>query len=166
MAKAQKNQKSYAMKIADLLTRGLSPEAIKWELLGGRQFSTHIPATALEFHDAVLHGVPKLSIDILAGIMDIPMTTMANLLNMSYKTLTRKNKTDLLDPMVSSHTSEISDTIVKGFEVFEDGGRLNKWLNKENRALKGRKPFDLMYTPTGIKLVNQVLGRLEEGIYS
>lgn len=149
-----------------LLSQGLTNEEIKWELLGGKLFSASMPATTMEFYDAVSMGVPKLAVDNLAAVMDTPMTTMALLLNLSYKTLTRKNKKDLLDPIVSSHTYEMSDIIAKGLEVFEDGTKLNKWLHKENRALKGKKPFDLLRTPTGIHLVKQVLGRLEEGVYS
>lgn len=149
-----------------LASQGLTVEEIKWELLGGKLFSASMPATALDFYDVVSSGIPKLSVDILAEIMEIPMTRMALLLNLSYKTLTRKNIKDLLDPVVSSHTYELSGVIAKGLEVFEDGDKLNKWLNKENRALKGKKPFDLLNTPTGIRLVNQILGRLEEGVYS
>jgi putative toxin-antitoxin system antitoxin component (TIGR02293 family) len=153
-------------RVALLSSQGITKEEIKWELLGGKLFSARMPLTAMEFYDAVSAGVPKLSVDILADVMDIPMTTMAHLLNLSYKTLTRKNKKDLLDPVVSSHTYEMSDIIAKGFEVFEDGAKLNKWLHKENRALKGKRPFDLLQTSTGIRIVGQVLGRLEEGVYS
>ena len=124
------------------------------------------PKTSLEFYGAVRKGVPKLAIDHLAEVMDIPMTKMAILLNLSYKTLTRKNKADLLDTSVSSHAYEIADTVAKGLQVFEDEDRLNRWLNKENRALNGAKPYDLLDTSSGIKLVNQILGRIEEGIYS
>jgi putative toxin-antitoxin system antitoxin component (TIGR02293 family) len=153
-------------KAGSLVSRGLTRDELKWELLGGLLFSKHMPETSLDYYDAVMNGVPKLSIDILAQVMDVPMTTMATLLNLSYKTLTRKNKKDLLSSVVSFHTYEMSDIIARGFEVFEDGDKLNKWLHKENRALKGKKPFDLLNSPTGIKLVGQVLGRLEEGVYS
>jgi putative toxin-antitoxin system antitoxin component (TIGR02293 family) len=153
-------------KVAQLLSQGLTREEIKWELLGGKLFSPRMPTTAMEFYDAVSAGVPKLSVDNLADVMDIPMTVMAKILNLSYKTLTRKNKKDLLDRAVSSHTYEMSDIIARGFEVFENGAKLNRWLHKENRALKGKKPFDLLHSPTGIRLVGQVLGRLEEGVYS
>ena len=146
--------------------KGPTQEQIKWELLGGKHFSSHMPATSMEFYEAMRGGVPKLSVDILAGVMAVSMTTMAVLLNLSYKTLTRKDKKELLDPVVSSHTYEMSDIIAKGLEVFEDRDKLNAWLHKENRALSGKRPFDLLDTPTGIKFVNQVLGRLEEGVYS
>lgn len=148
------------------LTRRLSHAEMTWKLLGGRHFMTHKPKTTLEFYGAVRKGVPKLSIDFLAQVMDIPMTKMAILLNLSYKTLTRKNRVDLLDTPVSSHAYELADTIAKGLGVFEDEDRLNRWLKKENRALKGAKPYDLLDTSTGIKLVNQILGRIEEGVYS
>jgi putative toxin-antitoxin system antitoxin component (TIGR02293 family) len=148
------------------LTKNLSQSEMTWKLLGGRHFMIRKPKTALEFYGAVRRGIPKLSIDFLAQVMNIPMTKMATLLNLSYKTLTRKNKVDLLDPSVSSHAFEIADTIAKGLGVFEDEERLNRWLNKENRALHGARPYDLLDTSTGIKLVNQILGRIEEGIYS
>ena len=148
------------------LTQGLSHSELTWKLLGGRHFMTHKPKTSLEFYGAVRRGVPKLSVDSLAQVMNIPMTKMAILLNLSYKTLTRKNKVDLLDTPVSSHAFEIADTIAKGLGVFEDEDRLNRWLTKENRALNGAKPYDLLDTSTGIKLVNRILGRIEEGVYS
>ena len=152
---------------ADLgLTKNVSQSEMTWKLLGGRHFMAHKPKTSLEFYGAVRRGVPKLSIDFLAQVMNIPMTKMAILLNLSYKTLTRKNKVDLLDTPVSSHAFEIAETIAKGLGVFEDEERLNRWLNKENRALNGAKPYDLLDTSAGIKLVNGILGRIEEGVYS
>jgi putative toxin-antitoxin system antitoxin component (TIGR02293 family) len=135
-------------------------------IIGRKTFPPNVPENTLEIYDFVNNGIPKVSVDIIAAVLEIPMTKMANLLHLSYKTLTRKNKKDLLDPLVSSHTYEMSNVIAKGLEVFEDGEKLKRWLHKENRALKGRKPFDLLNTPTGIGLVNQILGRLEEGIYS
>ncbi len=143
-----------------------SHSEMTWELLGGTQFINHVPETSLELYGVVRKGIPKLSIDSLAQVMHIPMTKMAILLNLSYKTLTRKRGADLLDTSVSSHAYELADTISKGLSVFEGEDLLNRWLNKENVALNGAKPYDLLDTPTGIKLVNQVLGRIEEGVYS
>jgi len=164
-----KGEKAVALKSHQIepgLTKSLSHSEMTWKLLGGRHFMNHKPKTSLEFYSAVRRGVPKLSIDSLAQVMNIPMTKMAILLNLSYKTLTRKNKVDLLDTPVSSHAFEIADTIAKGLGVFDEEDRLNRWLNKENRALNGAKPYDLLDTSTGIKLVNQILGRIEEGVYS
>lgn len=137
-----------------------------WMILGGKQFMDEQPSSALDFLAATGRGVPKSSIENLAEVMDVPMKDMATLLNLSYKTLSRKKKTDVFGDLVSSLSIEIAGTVAKGLAVFEDAEVLNRWLHKENKALKGQKPFDLLNTPTGIKLVNQVLGRIEDGVYS
>ena len=126
----------------------------------------HEPVSGLDFLSASVKGIPKLSVESLAGVMDIPMKDMAVLLNLSYKTLARKKETDVLNTLVSSLSIEIANTMAKGLSVFEDFERLNRWLHKENKALNNQKPFDLLNTPTGIKLVNQILGRIEDGVYS
>ncbi|WAC15269.1 MbcA/ParS/Xre antitoxin family protein [Dyadobacter pollutisoli] len=66
----------------------------------------------------------------------------------------------------SSLSIEIANTIAKGLSVFGNVNALNRWLQKGNKALNNQKPFDLMNTPTELKLINQILGRIEEGVYS
>ncbi|PIG96509.1 hypothetical protein CS542_08740 [Pedobacter sp. IW39] len=44
--------------------------------------------------------------------------------------------------------------------------KMQKWLNTPNRALNQMKPVDLFYIPTGLAMVDNVLGRIEEGVYS
>jgi putative toxin-antitoxin system antitoxin component (TIGR02293 family) len=124
------------------------------------------PVSNFDFMTAGIKGIRKRSVTALAHTLDIPMRTMAYLLNLSEKTLGRKKPDDLLDKLPSSLSIEIAQTVARGIEVFEDRNKFNRWLKKENKALRGQKPFDLLNTPTGIKLVNQVLGRIEDGVYS
>jgi putative toxin-antitoxin system antitoxin component (TIGR02293 family) len=98
--------------------------------------------------------------------MGIPLVDMCNLLNISYKTLARKGNNDLLDGWISSHSIEIAQTIARGLALFEDKDKLNRWLQKPNRALRGKVPLELLKYPTGIRLVNQIMERIEEGIYT
>ena len=94
------------------------------------------------------------------------MKDMAELLGMSYKTLGRKKETDSLDALSSSLSIEIAATLTNWLSVFEDAAKLNRWLHKENLALKGQEPFHLLNSPTGIRVVNQLLVRIGEGIYT
>ena len=137
-----------------------------WEILGGKDFIPTVPKSALDYVRIANKGIKKQSVTRLAELMDIPMKDIAVLLNISYKTLGRKKETDTLDSISSSISIEIAETISKGLSVFEDSDKLSRWLQKENRALQGEKPIDLLNTPTGIKMVNKVLGRIEEGIYT
>ena len=145
---------------------GASPYVISWAILGGKEFMPNEPVSGFDFLTASSKGITKQSIVNLADIMEIPMKDFATLLNVSYKTLGRKRKTDLLDSLASSLSIEIANTFAHGLAVFEDQHKLNRWLNKENRALENKKPMELLNTPTGIRMVNAVLARLEEGIYT
>lgn len=154
------------VKIMESVAAEASIDIITWNVLGGKAFMSAKPSSSIDFIIASERGIPKLSVENLAGVLAIPMVDMAGLLNVSYKTLGRKKKTDMLDELSSSLSIEIANTVAKGLAVFEDRDKFNRWLQKENRALKGKKPFELLHTPTGIKLVNQILGRIEEGVYS
>jgi putative toxin-antitoxin system antitoxin component (TIGR02293 family) len=153
-------------KIMEGVAKNAGVDVIAWCVLGGKTFMATKPSNTMDFIVASEKGIPKSSVQHLAAVMDLPMTDMAGLLNLSYKTLGRKKSTDILDGLSSSLTIEIANTVARGLVVFEDGDKLNRWLQKENRALKGKKPIELLHVPTGIKLVNQVLGRIEEGVYS
>lgn len=152
--------------VSQYFRKGASANLITWVILGGKQFMDKEPVSTLDFVTAGNKGIPKLSVSNLAELMDVPMKDMATLLNISYKTLGRKKGTDVLDSLVSSLSIEIANTFTKGLSVFEYPDKFNHWLQKGNRALNGKKPFELLNTPTGIKLVNQVLGRIEEGVYT
>lgn len=137
-----------------------------WEILGGKKFISSEPVSALDYVKAGNKGIRKQSVTRLAEVMNIPMKDMATLLNISYKTLGRKKPTDTLDSLSSSLSIEIAETISKGLSVFEDSDKLNRWLQKQNRALQGGKPIEFLNTPTGIKMINRLLGRIEEGVYT
>ena len=137
-----------------------------WEILGGKHFMPTVPKTNFEYIKVVNSGIKKQSVTRLAQLMNIPMKDMAALLNISYKTLGRKRESDKLDTISSSLSIEIAEVLSKGFSVFEDVGKLSRWLQKPNRALQGEKPIDLLNTPTGIKMIIRLLGRIEEGIYT
>ena len=142
------------------------PDFITWYMLGGTNFMPVKPSSSIDFVIASSKGIPKLSVHNLAILLGVEMKDMAVLLNVSYKTLGKKKNTDTLSNITSSLTIEIANTITKGLYLFEDADKLNRWLHKANKALNGKKPFDLLNTPTGIKLVNQIIGRIEEGVYT
>jgi putative toxin-antitoxin system antitoxin component (TIGR02293 family) len=144
------------------ISEGASPYLLTWAILGGRDFMVEEPVSALEYLSASNHGIPKQAVINLAEIMNLPMKDIAVLLN----TLGRKSDTDMLDSLSSSISIEIAQVMAKGLSLFEDRDKLKRWLYTENRALQGRKPFDILNTPTGIKMVNRVLTRIEEGVYT
>lgn len=158
--------KAISLALGNSLRNKDSVNRIVWLILGGKDFLPQEPASAMEYVRASAQGIPKQSVINLAEILNVPMKDIAHLLNISYKTLGRLQKKDRLDPLESSLSIELANLTAKGVSVFEDSGRFNTWLKKENRALGGKKPFELLNTPTGINMVAQVLDRIEEGVYT
>lgn len=124
------------------------------------------PSSSFQYVENAMDGVPKSSAINLANTMDIPLKDMAFLLNISYKTFARKKSGDKMDALTSSLTIEIANVIAEGITTFGSLQKFRNWLQKPNRALSGHSPFSLLSTPTGIKMVQNVLGRINEGIYT
>lgn len=114
-----------------------------------------------------IDGITKASITTLAGHLGISRKYISeNIFDVSVKTLERKESKAKMDKKTSSHALEIAKVVQHAHEVFRDEEKVKRWLNKENQALHDRKPVELFDTLTGISMVNDLLGRIEEGVYS
>jgi putative toxin-antitoxin system antitoxin component (TIGR02293 family) len=112
-------------------------------------------------------GITKAAIDYLAAHLGITKKAIAeDIFDISVKTLERKAPADVLDKKTSSHALEIARVMAHALTVFGDEEKTRRWVNKPNRALNQMAPIALFDTLTGLNLVNDILGRLEEGVYS
>lgn len=112
-------------------------------------------------------GITKHAIDNLAKHIGMSRKNVAeDIFDVSVKTLERKAATDKLDKKISSHAVEIAKLLHHGNEVFGDEGKLRQWLNTNNAALNNRTPVSFFDTLTGLNMVNDILTRIEEGVYS
>ena len=135
--------------------------------LGGSSMMVHPIVTEFDVIHTSSEGISKASVDELAAHLGITRKTMAeDIFDLSVKTLERKAPTDKLDKRTSAHALEIARVLQHAFDVFEDEEKVKRWINKENSSLNGMKPVALFDTLTGLNLVNDILGRIEEGVYS
>jgi putative toxin-antitoxin system antitoxin component (TIGR02293 family) len=112
-------------------------------------------------------GITRNAVNTLASFIGISRKYISeNIFDISVKTLERKDNKEKLDKKTSSHAVEIARILQHGYEVFRDEEKLKHWLNKENRALNSLKPVEMFDTLSGLSIVNDVLGRIEEGVYS
>lgn len=154
------------MKVAEKkLARG--PELNFVHLLGGQELFTKPIQSEFDLISLSTEGVTKASLDALIGHLGISKKAFSeNILDVSVKTLERKKSTDRLDMRTSSHIIEIAKVVEHALDVFGDEEKVKKWLSLPNRALNNIKPIDLFHIPTGLSLVNDILGRIEHGIFS
>jgi putative toxin-antitoxin system antitoxin component (TIGR02293 family) len=154
------------MKIAEKKT-SRSQELSFVHLLGGKSIVTKPIRSEFDIIDLSNDGLTKASLDALIGHLGISKKAFSeNILDASVKTLERKKSTDKLDKHTSSLVIEIAKVVEHAFAVFENEEKVKSWLSTPNKALNNIKPIDLFYMPTGLNMVNDILGRIEEGVYS
>ena len=154
------------MEIAEKRSK-LNPALTFVGLLGGKGIITKPICSEFDIISLSNEGITKASLDALIGHLGISKKAFSeNILDASVKTLERKKSTDRLDKHTSSLIIEIAKVVEHAIDVFGDEDKVKRWLSAPNRALNNTKPIDLFYIPTGLNMVNTILGRIEEGIYS
>jgi putative toxin-antitoxin system antitoxin component (TIGR02293 family) len=123
--------------------------------------------TYFDFINLSNTGITKASINTLADHIGITRKFISeNIFDISVKTMERKENREKLNKKISSHALEIAKLLQHAYSVFRDEEKVKRWLNRENRALNNMKPVELLDTLSGLVLVDDVLGRIEEGVYS
>lgn len=150
----------------DLLQKKLQTPGII-ELLGGNLL---LNASIKNYYDLILlsrAGVSKASAESVISFTGMSKKDFVeDILSLSIKTLERKQGDDKLDKRTSSLIIEVARVLEHTYQVFSDKEKVKKWLSKPNNALHGESPLSLFSTPTGIGMVEDVLTRIEEGVYS
>jgi putative toxin-antitoxin system antitoxin component (TIGR02293 family) len=137
------------------------------QLLGGKELVKQSITSNFDLIALSDQGISKASLESLIGHVGVSKKTFLEaILDISVKTLERKKSTEKLDRRTSSHVIEIAKVVEHAFAVFEEEEKVKRWLGKPNSGLNNMKPLDLFSTSTGLGMVNDTLGRIEEGVYS
>lgn len=90
--------------------------------------------------------------------------TLANLLNISVKTLSRYQQSKTrMSPQNSEHLIKLYILYRKGIEVFTSIDSFNRWLEKPAYGLSNSVPFSFLNTISGIDLIMEELTKIEYG---
>ncbi|MCX2477410.1 DUF2384 domain-containing protein [Pedobacter sp. MC2016-05] len=150
----------------DLINKKIYKPRIS-DLLGGA-LSLAIPIK--NYYDLILlsrAGISKASAESVISFTGMSKKSFVeDILNLSIKTLERKQADDKLDIRTSSLVIEVARVLEHTYQVFDDKEKVQRWLSKPNNALHGETPLSLFSTPTGIGMIEDVLTRIEEGVYS
>lgn len=121
----------------------------------------------LRIVEFIRRGFPADSARRVAEYYGISEARIATLLGASERTLSRRKKEDKpLDSTESDRLYRLARIAARAIEVFENDDTARKWLKKPNRALGGAVPLEMLDTDAGTEQVNEVLTRIEYGVYS
>ncbi len=112
-------------------------------------------------------GLPITALKQLQKKLQLGNREMSELVGMSESTLQRRyHSGKRLSEIESQTVLQLAELWSQGIEIFENENDLRTWLKSEIPALGEQTPLALLATPLGRFHVQEVLLRLEWGIYS
>jgi putative toxin-antitoxin system antitoxin component (TIGR02293 family) len=98
--------------------------------------------------------------------LNISEKALANTLNIALSTLARRKKTGRLTFEESERVYRIARLYDRACEVFEDIEMARKWLRETSWALGDVSPLEFAETELGAQEVDDLLGRIEHGVFT
>ena len=135
-------------------------------LLGGRKALARAVSEPGDIQDAIRKGLPYATFEILMRVRGIRARELARLLGVAARTLARRKSGGELSPAESDRLYRIARIALKASEVLGTPEKARAWLHRKNRALGGSTPISCLDTGVGERQVEDLLGRIDHGIYS
>lgn len=116
----------------------------------------------------ILAGLPVDEFDALREIMDLTVEEMARKIGISSATLGRRRaKKRPLDRDHSDRLMRYARLYWLSVDLFDgDAATARAWLKRPARALGGHTPLEFAETEMGAREVEDLIGRIEHGVYT
>lgn len=137
-----------------------------YDILGGRKLLRSSSPSLEELRDRVREGLPVAALEAAADRLHLDGDEISSLLLLPARTLSRRRRTGRLDPDESDRLFRLARIAARTVEILGDDEAASVWLRRPNRALGGSVPLHLLDTDAGTQRVEQVLGRIEYGVFS
>jgi len=139
------------------------------KLLGGPQVLKQSIRSRLDVHEVILKGIPGGALVFMVEhAKSMSPADVTRAVGVSLRTVQRRTKAPgtRLSQEQSGRTWKFAEILAKATGVFGDQTAAENWLAKPAMALDERRPIDLLSSPAGVEMVEQLLGRLEYGVYT
>jgi putative toxin-antitoxin system antitoxin component (TIGR02293 family) len=111
-------------------------------------------------------GLPFAELEALRKQLDVPLDELASKLSISRATLHRRKGAGRLSPDESDKVIRFSRLLEHATDVFGNVERGRAWLKFPQYGLGGIVPLDYAKTEIGAREVDNLLGRIDYGVYS
>ncbi len=122
--------------------------------------------TASKLIAIIQAGLPVRELEQLQVSLDLPAGILGTKLGISKATLHRRKASGRLRPEESDRVVRFARLMGKAIEVLETEENARRWLTSAQVGLGGAIPLDYAETEVGAREVEDLLGRIEYGVYS
>ncbi|OLC17191.1 MAG: hypothetical protein AUH29_02810 [Candidatus Rokubacteria bacterium 13_1_40CM_69_27] len=136
------------------------------DTLGGKSVLRERTRTYEAIIDRVRAGLPYAALEAVATRFEIPQEALVRVLALPLRTLARRKKERRLRADESDRLLRLSRVGALAEEILGTREKAAAWLRAPNRVLGGPSPLDCLDTDLGAQKVEQLLHRIEYGVYS
>ena len=111
-------------------------------------------------------GLPVSELNDLQATLAVPMEKLVPMLGISKATLHRRKAAGRLDQAESDRVLRFARLMGRAVEVLESEENARRWLTSPQFGLGGAVPLEYAETEVGAREVEDLLGRIEYGVYS
>lgn len=111
-------------------------------------------------------GLPFSELVALQKRIDLPFEQLAAKLSISRSTLQRRKNAGRLSSDESDRVLRFARLLEHATDVFGDVDKARAWLKHPQYGLGGAVPLDYAETEIGAREVDNLLGRIDYGVYS
>jgi putative toxin-antitoxin system antitoxin component (TIGR02293 family) len=111
-------------------------------------------------------GLNFSAVQNLQKALDVPLEQLARVLGMSRATLHRRKIQGKIDKEESEKLVRYQRLLKKAEDVFGDPASAREWLTHKQAGLGNAVPLEFARTEIGAREVDNLLGRIEYGVYS
>lgn len=126
-----------------------------------------LPLTGVLLSSAVERGIGYDKLQVLSEALRTTPYEIADTLRISESTLLRRKKDGRLQADESDRLVRLGQIVAKAIQLFEgDQDAAKAWLHRPARALGGATPLKFSQTYMGAQEVEDLIERLEEGVFA
>ena len=111
-------------------------------------------------------GLPISAFEKLQKQLDVPADMLASAVNIAGRTLTRRKKEGRFKPDESERVLRIASLFDRALQVLHRHRRVQLWFKSPQKGLGGKTPLEYADTEPGAREVEDLLGRIEHGVFS
>lgn len=112
-------------------------------------------------------GLPYTAVERLQQRSGLSLETIGTVTQIPRRTLARRKTQKKLTPQESERLYRLTLVFEKALELFEeDAAAALNWLQTPNKALADLSPLQMSETEIGAREVEDLIGRLEHGVFA
>ena len=104
--------------------------------------------------------------EVLGRWLDVSDEQLANWLDISRATLHRRKKAGHFDKNESDRIARLARVFGKAYELFGTEEAAREWLKSAAHAMSGETPIAFCDTEVGARMVEDLIGQIDHGVFA